>query len=182
MTIRLQCKLHLNQLFCFHTLKKKKRRHWLIMKVGVRSECSRWLIKLRGNDLYCLLVRGTRLCAAKSLLALYIPAQRMKNPGSSAAIRNYCRCSKWVPKPNLKQGLKRTAGGKSVGRLSWSLSWWLWTPPPSPKHTHTWTNPSNTHTSAASPPSPPHALSLFDVEFGILPNTHKCVYLANFVA
>lgn len=35
------------------------------------------------------------------------------------------------------------------------------------------------HTSAASPPSPPQ---LFEVEFRNLPNTHKRVYHANFVA
>lgn len=121
--------------------------------------CNGWLIKLRRNDLYCLLVRRTRLCAAKSLLALRIAAQRMKNSGSSAAIRNHCCGSKRVPKPNLKQGLKRTVGGESVGRLSWSLSWWFWTPPPSLPKTHTWTNPSNTYThlQLAHPVLPVHS-------------------------
>lgn len=73
-----------------------------------------WLIKLRRDDLCCPLVRRTRLCAAKSLLALSVVRQRM--------IENHCRSSKRVLKPNLKEGLKRTAGGECVRRLSWSLS------------------------------------------------------------
>lgn len=154
----------------------------MIMKVGMRSECSRWLIKLRGNDLYCLLVRRTRLYVAKSLLALCIPAQRMKNPGGSAAIRNYCRGSKWVPKPNLKQGLKRTAGGQVCWAAVMVIILVALNTAPPPQNTHMNQPFKHIHTSAASPPSPPHALSLFEVEFGNLPNTHKCVYLANFVA
>ena len=42
-----------------------------------------------------------------------------------AAIENHCRSSKRLLKPNLKEGLKRTAGGECVRRLSWSLSWWF---------------------------------------------------------
>lgn len=52
----------------------------------------------------------------------------------------------------------------------------------SPKHTHMNQPLKHIHTSAASPPSPPHALSFFEVEFRNLPNTHKRVYHANFVA
>lgn len=125
----------------------------MTIKAGVRSvcvfECSGWLIKLRRNDLYCPQVRRTRLCAAKSLLALCNAAQRMKNPGSSAAIGNHCRGSKRVPKPNLKQGLKRTAGGEAVGRLSWSLSWWFRTPAFPPQNTHMNQPFKHIHTSAS---------------------------------
>ena len=103
----------------------------------------------------------------------------MRNPGSSAVIWNHCGGSKWVPKPNLKQGLKRTAGGESVGWLSWSLSWWLWAPPPPtpafPK-THMNQTPSNTYTHLQrAHPVLPRALCCFEVEFRNLLDTHGSV-------
>lgn len=86
---------------------------------------------------------------------------------------NYCCSSKREPKPNLKQGLKRQQGVEPVGRLSWSLSWWL-DPPFSlyNKHTHACSRTRTHGTSAAGPPSPPWAFSFKSFEFPQNTHTH----------
>lgn len=61
-------------------------------RCGVRREGTLFIIRRRG-------LRKT-------------PSRRKENPRSSAVFGIHCQGSKRLPKPNLTQGLKRTAGGR----------------------------------------------------------------------
>lgn len=96
--------------------------------------------------------------------SLHIKAQMTMNTRRSATIRNYCLSSKLEPKPNLKQGLKKTAGGRAslLGSCHGHYPGVSNLPPPFniKKSTH---EPSNAHLQLAHPALP--GLSAFEVEF-----------------